>query len=251
MKHEKIGYVAVCAAVAVFLSACAQGNSPDTTSNLPLGSIPETPKNATRTITGTITVPDSSYWVNLKMGVFSDGADWMSFSSENLNAGEMRYSRFCYDSDSPSLDVSFTPVTGATYVITGTGTTERAFSFTLPSEVAAASVSYYLVAWQDSNANGTLDIKNASAFMNPATVAQGEFNRLGWKMHLNVKDTANVEMVSSRFSADKFYNKPDIWMLYLFEDIDYYNVYEYLTTDNASGFSFSMIPQTKDTVTGW
>lgn len=256
MDYVRIARVASAAAIAIALTACSQGTSPESTGGSPTGSNPGTNPGSAggviRVVTGTITVADPSEWTDLKLALFSDGTDWMSYSSHNVVKGDMRNSRLEYDNDKDPLpDCSLTPVSGASYDIEGTGATERTFSFTLPSDIAPANVGYYLVAWRDGNGNGKLDVKNASAFMTPDVVAKGEFNRVAWKMHLDKDDAAKVEMVAGKFSADSIMKKAGVWLLYLFEDINSYNVYEYLTADNASGFAFNMVPKTTDRVTSW
>lgn len=143
---------------------------------------------ATRVIEGTITVSVSTYWTDVKPGVFSGGTagTYPSLGYDDNDPDVDNYRLTYTDLDNETL-VYVSPVAGTTANISSTGDTSRTYSFELPATLPVKDEYYHFVAWLDKWPDDTkltlADTSDAGVVMDDA-----EMNRLPTRDTTNLSD---------------------------------------------------------------
>lgn len=204
--------------------------------------------NASRVVTGTITVPTQPDWADVVIGVFSGGnagaGTYPALGTHDDLANSGKY-RVTYDSGG-SGDVEIVPVAGSTYSISDMTGTSSAYTFELPATVpkilsSSSKEAYYYAAWLDTHTvNGHLDLKDANDFTDQVTTALGEFNRCAMKATYD-NNNAPTTIVIDRFTQSvDFSQNPTGNYKYNGYDHSAYNEIVDVTTDSNSGFNFNI-----------
>ena len=198
--------------------------------------------NANKVVTGSITVPDSTYWANLKLGLFSggDAGAYPDLDTDYGDINSVQNFRLIFSRDNDGSAVSIPKVAGTTYSISGSGATSRSYSFELPGTVPGEDITYHYVAWLDADGDGAIDLKDES-WMDPDLAAAGEYNRCAVKATFDTYDNPTTIAIEGfmqsqdPFSGDFSGNyKYDGW------DGHSYNEQYDLDEDNNSGFNFTI-----------
>ena len=203
----------------------------------------------TRVVEGTITVPDSTYWTYLKLGVFSGGTagDYVYLDSEDWGSGVSGY-RVVYGENNDGLDVAIQPLASVIYTINDTSGTSSSYSLELPSTLPVTDEEYVFAAWYDNNSDDTLDLKDMDPILpgEELTAAEGEFNRLPTKDTLNNDDNPTTIVITHFMESQDLDGNPSGNYKYVGYDHSSYNEQLDLTVSTHSGFNFDITANT-----GW
>ena len=203
----------------------------------------------TRVVEGTITVPDSTYWTYLKLGVFSGGTagDYVYLDSEDWGNGVSGY-RVVYGENNDGLDVAIQPLASVIYTINDTSGTSSSYSLELPSTLPVMDEEYVFAAWYDNNSDDILDLKDMDPVVSPqeVTAAEGEFNRLPTKDILDNDDNPTTIVIKKFYESEDLDGNPSGNYKYWGYDDSSFNAYHDLTISTQSGFDFDITANT-----GW
>lgn len=200
-------------------------------------------------VEGTITVPNSSYWTFLKLGVFSGGTAGTTpyLDSDDDSNGVSMY-RVVYANLNDESDVEVAAMSTTSYTISDTTGTSSSYSFELPPVLPVEDEEYILAAWYDGDADGNLDLKDADPFLKADIVKLGEFNRLPTKETLDGDDNPTTIVIENfEESLDPTTLLPTGNYKYVGYDGGSYTEWIEITTDaDSSGFNFNITANT-----GW
>jgi hypothetical protein len=191
-------------------------------------------------VTGTITVPNNTYWSTVKLGAFSGGtlgAYPALNTSETSGVGSYR---IIY-SGNTGVARPVLPLAGTSYSITGTGDFSRDYSFELPTAVPQLTSSdderYFYAAWVDGNGNDTLDLADQIS-----QIAFEEHNRCATKATTNTHGVPTTITINFFMQSTDSGGNPSGNYKYNGHDLDSipYNEAVDLTTDNNNGFNFTI-----------
>jgi len=189
--------------------------------------------NANLVVYGNMTVPDSSYWDHVKIGIFSGGTAGLYPGLATFdNSGGVGSYRVVYSNSYDSSPVPIPTVGGSSYSINGSGATQRSYSFTLPTTVPPTNVHYYFAAWYDGNSNDILDLVDSYS-----VPEAGEFNRSATKAIVNANTQVPTDITVNFFSLSSFdagKYKYSGW------DNAAYNDMNTIDATNNSGFNFDI-----------
>ncbi len=202
-------------------------------------------------ISGSIEVSSVSDWAHLKIGLFSDATyDYLGNSNLDADPGKnYRIYHTDYASGAPA-SFSLVPVVGSSFSLGNTSSATASFTFTFPSVVPPSGEHYDLVAWIDADDDGTLDLPNASGFIDPVAATQGELNRLAWMTHIEGGTSTTMYFMS-------FYRSflTDTKFMATGYDGDMNYIDEVSSAGYSSGFNFHLVPTSGTVngtaVTGW
>ena len=147
---------------------------------------------------GTITVPDASYWNSLTVGVITvsksdDTAKIKSLLRETSKGLKIIKNLYYYDTAKKG-GASFSLEKGS---ISGTDSLKRNFAVSLPLPTDPAK-SHYIVAFVDKNGNGKWDVENANTYFG---VAGSESIQLPILPSYNYDKKMRVDCVLGSFKA--------------------------------------------------
>ncbi len=192
--------------------------------------------NASRVVSGSVMVPDNTYWTWIKLGIFS-GYTAGTYPDLDISAGGGGTGdyRVYYSLLNNGTAKAVQPVGGTSYIITGSGDTLRDYTFELPSTVPAASDYYYYAAWYDGDNDDFLDLVDSSSF---AVIPNGEYNRCATKATTNTAGDPTVITISHFMASG--------WTSGSYKYIGWdeaavpYNEQKDLDTSTDSGFDFQI-----------
>ncbi len=230
MKKNLVPLLASIAIVAILLVSCSNAAGPG-------GS------NAVSVVSGTITVPDSSYWAAVKIGVFSGGTAgaYPGLTSSDQSAIGISSSRLTYYDTVSVTPVSIPPVGGTSYSITGSGATSRSYNYELPSTIPGPDIMYYFAAWYDGVAgNGNLDLVPDPTMYPSGVVAGSEHNRLSMKSTTNNSGAATTIAIEGFSAEQDLSGKYTGNYKYIGHDDSGYNEQLAIDTTTNTGFNFNI-----------
>lgn len=196
---------------------------------------------------GTITVPDSGYWDNIVLGIFSGGTggtypqlDW-----DTENSSSTIYRLFYSENDDGS-DVEIPQVSGATSSIASSGATSRTYSFELPLTLPQEEEYYHVVCFYDDDLDGNIDLTDMDPWVDSGITALGEYNRFPAKDTTNVDDEPTTITIFYFIESQDMEGNPTGNYKYVGYDEDYYNEQMELDNENNQDIDFAITANT-----GW
>jgi len=136
------------------------------------------------TVSGTVTVPEGSYFAFVKVGLFLKSTDTGDVSSKIQQMRRLTNDPFnlvgnLYYYNNAGADVSIEA--DLTADLTGASLTTKNYTITLPTDLPGNTGRYFIAAWYDDNTDDSWDVKDANNFNG---VAGSEYIRLPVKESL-------------------------------------------------------------------